>query len=243
MTKASTNSTTIKTPSEEGVYKIYVTDASGKILSKSDHVLRLKGTGDAGDVIEAERCDYKNGIDLENCEEGGQDVGYIENGDYIGFKGVDFKGGEAKTADFRVASNGSGGTIEIRTGGVDGAKIGEVAVSATGGWQKWQTVTCDISTVTGVHDVYLVFKGGESFLYNLNWWILNFPEGLEDVVIKGDLNGDKIVDSFDLILIRKAAEIGDADYFDAADINDDGEINADDVHRHSDYILGKIKTF
>ena len=97
--------------------------------------------------------------------------------------------------------------------------------------------------MTGVHDVYLVFKGGESYLFNLNWWKLNFPEGLEDVIIKGDLNGDKVVDTFDLILIRKAAEAGDADIFDAADLNDDGAINADDVQLHSDYILGKIKTF
>ena len=243
MTRAAANSTTIKTPSEEGVYRIYVTDASGKVLSKSDHILRLKGTGDSGDVIQAETCDYKNGIDFETCAEGGQDVGYIEDGDYIGFKGVDFKGGEAKTASFRVASNGSGGTIEIHTGSVDGTKIGEVSVSPTGGWQEWKTLTTDISKVTGVHDVYLVFKGGESFLYNINWWKLDLPEGMEDTVIKGDINGDRTVDTFDLILIRQAAENGDSDNFDAADINEDGIINADDVKLHSDYLLGKIKSF
>jgi len=243
MTKAATNSTTIKTPAEEGEYRIYVTDASGKILSKSDHILRLKGTGDVSDYIQAEKFSAQSGVDLESCEEGGQDVGYIEDGDYIGFKNIDFKGGEAKSADFRVASNADGGTIEVRIGSADGTKIGEVEVGNTGGWQKWQTVTCDIDNTTGVHDVYLVFRGGESYLFNLNWWKLNFPEGLEDTIIKGDLNGDKIVDTFDLILIRQAAETGDADYFDAADLNDDGAINADDVQLHSDYILGKIKSF
>lgn len=243
MTRASTNATTIKTPAEEGTYRIYVTDASGKILSKSDHVLRLKGTGDMSDYIQGEKCTSQSGIEFETCEEGGLDVGFIENGDYIGFKNIDFKGGEAKTADFRVSSNGSGGTIEIRVGGVDGTKIGEVPVEPTGGWQTWKTVTTDISNVTGIHDVYLIFKGGESYLYNLNWWKLNFPEGMDDSVIKGDLNGDKSVDSFDLILMRKAGEEGDADYFDAADINEDGVINADDVQLHSDFILGKIKSF
>ena len=243
MTKASTNATSIKTPTTEGEYRIYVTDASGKVLSKSDHILRLKGTGSTDDVIQAERFSSQNGIEVENCEEGGQDVGFIENGDYIVFKGIDFKGGEAKSADFRVSSNGNGGTIEIRVGGLDGTKIGEVEVPVTGGWQTWKTVTTDISNMTGIHDVYLVFKGGESYLFNVNWWKLNFPEGLEDVIIKGDLNGDKVVDSFDLILIRKAAEAGDADIFDAADINEDGAIDADDVQLHSDYILGKTKSF
>ncbi len=243
MTKAATNATTIKTPAEEGTYRIYVTDASGKVLSKSDHVLRLKGTGSTDDVIEAERFTSQSGIDTESCEEGGQDVGYIEDGDYISFKGVDFKGGEAKSADFRLASNGSGGTIEIHIGSADGTKIGEVEVPTTGGWQTWQTVTADLSNMTGVHDVFLVFRGGESYLFNLNWWKLNFPEGLEDTVIKGDLNGDKVVDTFDLILMRQAAEAGDADYFDAADINEDGVINADDVQLLADYLLGKIKSF
>lgn len=243
MTRAATNATSIKTPSTEGEYRIYVTDAGGKVLSKSEHILRLKGTGSVDDVIQAERFSSQSGVDIESCEEGGQDVGYIEDGDYIGFKGVDFKGGEAESADFRVASNGSGGTIEIHTGSPDGTKIGEVEVTSTEGWQNWKTVTADISSVTGVHDVFLVFRGGESYLFNVNWWKLNLPEGLDDTVLKGDLNGDRCVDTFDLILIRQAAEKGDADYFDAADINEDGVINADDVQLHSDYILGKIKSF
>ncbi|MBR1898936.1 MAG: carbohydrate-binding protein, partial [Oscillospiraceae bacterium] len=41
-----------------------------------------------GDVIEAEDYNVQSGIDTEECSEGGSDVAYIENGDYIGFHGI-----------------------------------------------------------------------------------------------------------------------------------------------------------
>ena len=39
----------------------------------------------------------------------------------------------------------------------------------TGGWQTWQTVSGSVSSVTGLHDLYLVFKGGTS-IGNVNWF-------------------------------------------------------------------------
>ena len=246
MTKAAANATTIKTPAEEGEYRIYVVDKDDKI-SKSSHILRLSGTGSSsgGDVIEAESFSTQSGIDLENCSEGGRDVAYIENGDYIGFKGIDFKNGEAESIDFRVGCNGGTSSLEVRLGAPDGEKIGEIEIGSTGGWQKWQTMNCKISKTTGVNDVYFVFKGGEGYLFNVNWWRLNLPEPAEndENVIKGDLNGDKVVDTFDLVLMRKAAADGDAENFDAADINSDDNITEEDLQLLADYIMGKIKNF
>ena len=85
MTRAGGSKGSIKTPSEEGEYRIYVIDANGKVLSKSSHLLRLSGTGSVDDdnVIQAENCDFKSGIETETCEEGGLDAAFIENGDYI----------------------------------------------------------------------------------------------------------------------------------------------------------------
>ena len=241
MTRASANATSIKTPAEEGEYRIYVVDKDGNV-SKSNHILRLSGSTSGGDVIEAESCDYKNGVDFESCSEGGQNVAYIENGDSIGFKGINFKNGEADSIDLRVASNGGSGTIEVRLGSASGTKIGEATVSGTGGWQKWQTLNCKISKVTGVNDVYLVFKGGSGYLYNVNWWRLNLPQSDSDAV-KGDLNDDGVVDTFDLVFMRQAVIDGDAENFDAADINSDGSIDEEDLQLHADFLLGKITSF
>ncbi|MCR5599610.1 MAG: carbohydrate-binding protein [Ruminococcus sp.] len=238
MTKANGGAGTIKTPSKEGDYKIYVLDASGKVLSKSGHILRVSGSGDAGDVIEAESCYYKSGIDTENCSEGGSDVAYIENGDYIGFKDIDLT--SATDIDFRIGSNGAAAALEVRLDAPDGKLIGKMDIKSTGGWQKWTTQNCKIDATSGKHDVYFVFTGGEGYLYNVNWWRLNKPA---EEYILGDLNGDEIVDIYDLTQMRRVAVEGDAERFGAADINGDDTIDEADLILLKKFIMGEIKSF
>jgi len=36
----------------------------------------------------------QSGIQTENCSEGGMDVGYIENGDYVVYKNIDLEKGQ-----------------------------------------------------------------------------------------------------------------------------------------------------
>ena len=239
MTRAGGSTGSIRTPATEGEYRIYVLDREGNILSKSSHILRIKGMGgNDSNVIEAENYDYKSGIDVENCSEGGSDVGYIEDGDYIGFKDIDLTG--ADKIDFRVASNGSDAVLEVRLDSPDGKLIGKTDITSTGGWQEWITKTCNIEAVSGKHDVYLVFTGGESYLFNINWWKPNTPAG---EYILGDLNGDGTVDVFDLCSMRNAAVDGDAERFEAADIDGDGAITEDDLVLLKKFLAGEIKAF
>jgi hypothetical protein len=239
MTRAGGSTGSIRTPATEGEYRIYVLDREGNILSKSSHILRIKGMGgNDSNVIEAENYDYKSGIDVENCSEGGSDVGYIEDGDYIGFKDIDLTG--ADKIDFRVASNGSDAVLEVRLDSPDGKLIGKTDITSTGGWQEWITKTRNIEAVSGKHDVYLVFTGGESYLFNINWWKPNTPAG---EYILGDLNGDGTVDVFDLCSMRNAAVDGDAERFEAADIDGDGAITEDDLVLLKKFLAGEIKAF
>ena len=237
MTKARGSAGSIKTPSEEGEYRIYVLDADGKVQSKSSHILRLSGNS-SGDVIEAESCDYKSGIDVENCSEGGSDVAYIENGDYIGFKDIDLT--DVSTLDFRIGSNGAEAALEVRLDAPDGKLIGKMDVKSTGGWQTWSTQSCSIEAVSGKHDVYFVFKGGEGYLYNVNWWRTDRPD---EEYLLGDLNGDGAVDVFDLCSMRRAAVEGDAERFGAADINGDDVIDENDLKLLKQFISGELKSF
>ncbi|MEV4364693.1 carbohydrate-binding protein [Nonomuraea sp. NPDC049625] len=96
-------------------------------------------------------------------------VGFIENGDYIKVKGVAFGNG-ASSFTARVASGTSGGRIELRLGSVTGTLVGTCAVTGTGGWQTWTSVTCPVSGATGTRDLYLRFAGDSGYLLNLNWW-------------------------------------------------------------------------
>ena len=154
----------------------------------------------ANDIIEAESYDLQSGIDIENCSEGGSDVAYIESGDYIGFKGVNFGRG-SESVNFRVASNGSSGKIEVHLGSPDGKLIGSMDVNSTDGWQKWKTQKCSIEKTTGVNDVYFVFKGGAGYLFNLNWFSINYP--YENDNLSGDCNLDGAVNVADAVMLQK----------------------------------------
>lgn len=118
--------------------------------------------------IEAESFNSQSGIQTENCSEGGEDIGFIENGDYVAYSNIDFSNG-ATELQLRYASGGSGGSIEVRLDSINGNLIGICAVSGTGGWQTWLTIDCEISKTIGKHDVYLKFSGQESYLLNVNW--------------------------------------------------------------------------
>ncbi|HEU5078506.1 MAG TPA: glycoside hydrolase family 43 protein [Opitutaceae bacterium] len=120
--------------------------------------------------VEAETFNAQSHIETERCSEGGMDVGYIQNGDWIRVRGVNFGSTAARTFSARVASATSGGNIEIRLGSSTGTLIGTCPVTGTGGWQTWTTKTVSVISTTGTHDLYLKFTGGSGFLLNFNWW-------------------------------------------------------------------------
>ncbi|KAL7936140.1 carbohydrate-binding module family 6 protein [Trichoderma chlorosporum] len=120
---------------------------------------------------EAELIAWSSGVSTEVCSEGGLDVCNINNGDYIKVEGVDFGTNGAKSFLARVASATSGGSIQLHLGSVSGKQIGSCTVPSTGGWQTWTTVTCSVSGVIGVQDLFFVYSGsGTGFLFNVNWW-------------------------------------------------------------------------
>ena len=145
--------------------------------------------GSAFTQIEAESYDNQSGIQTETCNEGGQNIGYIENGDYAIYTNIDFSSGAAGF-QARVASATSGGNIEIRLDSLTGPLAGTCAVAGTGDWQTWTNATCSVSGVSGKHDIYLKFTGGEGYLFNLNWFKFTGKS-----VTAGDFKGDGSVDT------------------------------------------------
>ncbi|MCW2882336.1 MAG: hypothetical protein JWQ95_6436 [Sphaerisporangium sp.] len=100
---------------------------------------------------------------------GGKAVGYIENGDWLGFSGVDTAGATGFSA--RIASAGVGGTIQVRTGSATGTLLGSVTVPVTGGWENFQSVSTTL-TGTGSGPLYLAFTGGAGSLFDLDEFTL-----------------------------------------------------------------------
>ena len=121
------------------------------------------------ETIEAEDFDYISGIIAEDCPEGTENLGNIQNFEYVGYMNVDFGSKIANKVLFRVSSADTGGTIEVRLGSSNGTLIGSVEVPATANWQSYVTITCNIENLTGLQHIYLVFKG-EGYVANLNWF-------------------------------------------------------------------------
>jgi Carbohydrate binding module (family 6) len=134
------------------------------------------GNRDAYSTIQAESYDSQSGTVTEATTDtgGGSDVGYIANGDWLGYKGVNFGTSAANQFVARVASGapaGVSGLVEVRLDSLSNAPIGSFAIANTGGWQTWRTVPANISAVTGTHDVYLTFTSGQPADYvNVNWF-------------------------------------------------------------------------
>lgn len=192
--------------------------------------------------IEAESFSDQSGVQSESCNEGGDDIGYIENGDYTVYNNIDF-GTDAAGFQARVASSTSGGNIEIRLDSLTGTLIGTCPVTATGDWQTWTDAKCSISGVTGKHNLYLKFTGGSGYLFNFNWF--KFTKKDVVTVLAGDLNGDNSVDATDYVLMKKyivglISDFPVEDDLKAGDLNSDGEINSLDFAILKKIILGDI---
>jgi len=131
---------------------------------------------DAYSTIQAEKYNAQSGTQTETCTDsgGGQDVGWVANGDWLQFNNVNFGSTAAHQFSARVASGAAGGVsglVEVRLDSRSNPPIGSFAVANTGGWQSWRTIPANISGVTGTHTVFLTFTSGQPADYlNLNWF-------------------------------------------------------------------------
>ncbi|MBP1592553.1 MAG: carbohydrate-binding protein, partial [Oscillospiraceae bacterium] len=171
--------------------------------------------------FEAEESDIlSGGIQVED----GKDIGYIKNGSSLAVAGVDFGSG-AGTFRISASSAGDGGEVEIRLGSPDGKLAGTCSISPTGSWGEYKTFECDLKNCSGVQDLYLVFTGGNSYLFNVDW----FEFEADASAVKGDVNSDGSVNATDLKYLSYYM-FGNRTAIDpvSSDINDDGKVNIAD---------------
>jgi len=112
----------------------------------------------------------KNGPQNAASSEGGECIGFIENGHWVKYERVDF-GPRADELELRVASATAGGTVEIRLDAPNGELLGACPVSNTGGWQAWTSCTARIKPVSGVKTLCLLFKGRARNAINPQLWL------------------------------------------------------------------------
>ena len=117
--------------------------------------------------LEADLANVNNGMTAEACSDagGGQDMGYIDAGDYLVWNGINFPTTGTYLIEYRVASGASGGTIssDLNAGSIP---FGNTTVPGTGGWQTWTTVSKTVNVNAGTYNFGIYAQTGG---YNRNW--------------------------------------------------------------------------
>lgn len=115
-------------------------------------------------TIQAE--DYANmsGIQVENCSEGGQNVGWFDAGDWLTYD-IDVKQSGNYRVNYRVATTSWGKSLRLEAAG--GSHVyGTVELPNTYWWQTWQTASHTVYLNKGYQSIGIASSTGG---LNLNY--------------------------------------------------------------------------
>lgn len=103
----------------------------------------------------------QQGTQKAACSEGGECIGWIDQGDWLRYEQVDL-GQNCGEIKIRSASATRGGVIEVRLNEPDGELLGTCKVPNTGGWQSWSSFSARIKPISGVRTLCLTFRGPDA---------------------------------------------------------------------------------
>jgi glucose/arabinose dehydrogenase/PKD repeat protein len=128
--------------------------------------------GDISSTVEGEAFTSQSGVQAAGHAgaSGGATLGYIENGDWAAYSGVNTAG--AKNFSARISSAGAGGVIQVRSGSQTGTLLGSVTVPVTGDWENFQTVSTTLSGNTS-GPLFLTFTGGAGSLFDIDTFTIS----------------------------------------------------------------------
>lgn len=136
----------------------------------ADTKLEQVGTFNPFRKVEAETMAWGYGLKTAPNTEKSLSVVDVNSGEYICVRGVDF--GKNKARRFEVSALPlKGGNLKIRLDAPDGKIVGNVNIPQGNGTSKYELYSCEVNTVSGVHDLYFSFEGeNNKDLFELDYW-------------------------------------------------------------------------
>lgn len=124
----------------------------------------------ASKVMEAERaCQLSGQVFIQNIagsEKPNEMLTRIGDNDWAVYKYIQFNGEN----HFRIKTSVGSGAVEIRLDSPDGTKIGECKIDASESNVAFQLTDCVLNPVNGKHALYLVFKGTDEAVFDVDWF-------------------------------------------------------------------------
>ena len=110
--------------------------------------------------VEAETMAWSKRVKSDYNPQVGVFVTALRNGSYTRVRDVDFGEKAPSRILARLSTTHNADIVmEVRLDGLEGQVLAELKVPRTGGSDRWKLVEKQIPQVTGVHDLYFVFKG------------------------------------------------------------------------------------
>ncbi len=152
--------------------------------------------------IQAEDYSTMSGVQLEGCSDDGKglNLGWIDTGDWMEYS-LNVPVAGDYVFDFRVASLNGGGNVSVVNS--SGTSLGAMNITATGGWQIWQTISCaPISLNQGTQTIRLQAASGG---FNLNWFEFKLTNPNDSDVPSVPLVLDTVTDVHKIRLVWNAS--------------------------------------
>lgn len=119
--------------------------------------------------VEAETMAASYGLKTDRLPGRRHYITSVHNGDWLKVRCVDFGDKAPVLATVEVAGFHSEGRIEIYADVMEGRPLATIEVKGENA-VKYSRIT---RPLTGVHDVFLLFRGGDDELFDLDWWKFN----------------------------------------------------------------------
>lgn len=143
-------------------------DGSIPFIPFSDGVEPI-GTLNPYETVEAETMASSWGLKVDRLAGKKHYVTSVHNGDWIKVRNVDFGDVEPTMVSMEMLNFKNEGVLEFYLDEISGRPIARIVVN-NDNMMKTAPVT---PGVTGIHDMYILFRGGDEELFDLDWWKFN----------------------------------------------------------------------
>ena len=155
-------------------------DGSFPFIPFTKEGVKPLGTVNPYEVVQAETMAQSWGVKVDRLAGDRHYVTSIHNGDWIRVRNVDFGDVPATLVTMEMLNFKSEGTIDFFLDKIDGRAIASIPVNNDNMMIKAPVR----GKATGVHDVYLLFRGGDGELFDLDWWKFNTTVNLPIIQTK-----------------------------------------------------------